>query len=101
MSLLPPILARPVRVRLAGVLALVIGAAAPATALAADPAPGTLTIVGRSITQDQGAWRIDYRLRYDGATGAVVTPTEITAKVEAWVSNSRAASHAVPRWSSV
>ena len=87
---------------------LLIAAASPSfvSAFAADPPepdppPGPLKIVGRSVAQDQGGWRIDYRLRYDGASGAVVTPTEITAKVEAWVSNSRAASHAAPRWSSL
>jgi hypothetical protein len=99
MSLRPPVLTR-----LSSALSLVIGAAAAIVSLpavASDPAPGTLTIVGRAVSQDQGSWRIDYRLRYDGATGTVVTPTEIMAKVEAWVSNSRAQSHAVPRWSSV
>jgi hypothetical protein len=60
-----------------------------------------LAVLERSISQDQGGWRVDYRLRYDGPTGVVVTPTEISAKVEGWVSNSRVASHAVPRWSSV
>jgi hypothetical protein len=62
---------------------------------------GPLTIVERSVTQDQGSWQIDYRLRHEGKTGIIVTPTEMLAKIEGWVSNSRIASHATPRWSSV
>ena len=53
------------------------------------------------MTQDQGAWVVDYRLRYTGKTGVIVTPEEIAVKVEGWVSNSRVASHALPRWSSL
>jgi len=69
---------------------------------AAEPAPApTLAVVGRTLTQDQGGWLIDYRLRYRGASGMVVTPTEVVVKVEGWVSNSRVAAHATPRWSSL
>jgi hypothetical protein len=57
----------------------------------------TLVQVSRNVAQDQGAWVIDYRLRHTGPTGAVVAPEEIAVKVESWVSNSRVASHAVPR----
>ncbi len=53
------------------------------------------------MAQDQGAWVIDYRLRHTGATGVIVAPEEIAAKVESWVSNSRVASHAVPRRSTL
>jgi len=53
------------------------------------------------VTQDQGAWVIDYRLRHTGQTGVIITPEEFGVKVEGWVSNSRVASHAVPRWSSL
>ena len=53
------------------------------------------------MTQDQGAWIIDYRLRNAARAGVIVTPEELRLKVEGWVSNSRVASHAVPRWSSV
>jgi hypothetical protein len=67
----------------------------------ASPVRGTLAMVDRTVSQDQGAWVIDYRLRHTGRTGVVVTPEEIGVKVEGWVSNSRVASHAVPRWSSL
>lgn len=63
--------------------------------------PPALTVAERSVEQDQGRWLITYRLRYEGATSLVVSPTEILAKVEGWVSNSRVAAHAVPRWSSL
>jgi hypothetical protein len=62
---------------------------------------GTLTLVDRTVTQDQGAWIVDYRLRHTGKTGVIITPDEIAIKVEGWVSNSRITSHAVPRWSSL
>ena len=65
------------------------------------PNPASLTILERSITQHQGSWQVDYKLRHDGKTGVVVTPTEINARVEGWVSNSRVLSHAVPRPSSI
>ena len=65
------------------------------------PARISLKLIGRTVTQDQGAWVVDYRLRYAGETGIIVTPEEIGVKVEGWVSNSRVASHAVPRWSSL
>ena len=61
----------------------------------------TLSVVDRTVTQDQGRWVIDYRLRHTGKTGVIVTPEEIAVKVEGWVSNSRVATHAVPRWSSL
>ena len=61
----------------------------------------TLTLVDRTVTQNQGAWIVDYRLRHTGKAGVIITPDEITVKVEGWVSNSRVASHAVPRWSSL
>ncbi len=64
-------------------------------------APAALVVVNRSISQEQGGWLIDYRLRYRGRTGMVVTPTEVMVKVEGWVSNSRVAAHATPRWSSL
>ena len=33
--------------------------------------------------------------------GMIVTPEELTVSVEGWVSNSRVASHAIPRWARV
>jgi hypothetical protein len=69
--------------------------------LGSSPARGMLAMVDRTVTQDQGAWVVDYRLRHTGRTGVIVTPEEIGVKVEGWVSNSRVASHAVPRWSSL
>jgi hypothetical protein len=69
---------------------------------AAPPRPNAkLEPVGRTVAQDQGAWVVDYRLRLAGPTGVVIAPEEIGAKVDGWVSNSRVASHAVPRWSSL
>jgi hypothetical protein len=69
--------------------------------LGKSPAQVSLNLIGRTVTQDQGAWIVEYRLRYAGETGIIVTPEEIGVKVEGWVSNSRIASHAVPRWSSL
>ncbi|MGO9465777.1 MAG: hypothetical protein ACLQIB_54495 [Isosphaeraceae bacterium] len=70
-------------------------------ALGESPARPSLKLAGRTVTQDQGAWVVDYRLRYVGDSGIVVTPEKIGVKVEGWVSNSRVASHAAPRWSSL
>jgi hypothetical protein len=69
--------------------------------LAAAPTRSSLVQIGRTVVQDQGAWVVDYRLRHTGSTAIVVAPEEIAVKVEGWVSNSRVASHAVPRWSSL
>ena len=73
------------------------------TSLAIDVSSerGRLSLVNRSVTQDQGAWVVDYRLRYTGETGVVITPEKIAVKVKGWVSNSRVVSHALPRWSSL
>jgi hypothetical protein len=76
-------------------------AASPSLAIDVNAARGSLSLVNRSVIQDQGAWDIDYRLRYTGKTGVIVTPEEIAVKVEGWVSNSRVVSHALPRWSSL
>ena len=80
---------------------LVIPLGKPGDLLAAAPARATLVQVGRTVVQDQGAWVVDYRLRHTGPTGIMVAPEQIAVKVEGWVSNSRVASHAVPRWSSL
>jgi hypothetical protein len=73
------------------------------TSLAIDVSSerGHLSLVNRSVTQDQGAWVVDYRLRYTSETGVIITPEKIAVKVEGWVSNSRVVSHALPRWSSL
>jgi hypothetical protein len=73
----------------------------PLLAIGLNTTRGALTLIDRSVTQDQGAWIVDYRLRHTGKTGVIITPDEIAVKVEGWVSNSRVASHAVPRWSSL
>ncbi len=85
------------------IAAVCCGATAlPITAAAeVKPAQPVLTLVDRTVTQDQSAWIVEYRLRHTGATGVIVTPEEIAVKVEGWVSNSRVASHAIPRWSSL
>ena len=73
----------------------------PAPAGAGEAISSVLAIVSRSIVQDQGAWQVDYRLRYEGSRGLIVTAEEVLVGVEGWVSNSRAAGHAIPRWSSL
>ncbi len=65
------------------------------------PASGQWSVVERSILQDQGHWQVDYRLRHHGTTGLVITPSELSATVEAWVSNSRVPGHATPKRSAV
>jgi len=70
-------------------------------AIGASPTRSTLALVERTVTQEQGAWVVDYRLRHTGQTGVIITPEEFGVKVEGWVSNSRVAGHAVPRWSSL
>ena len=65
------------------------------------PLRSPLALIERGLTQDQGAWIIDYRLRNTGPTGVIITPEELRVKVAGWVSNSRVASHTLPRWSSV
>jgi hypothetical protein len=73
----------------------------PLQAIDFNPTRGALTLVDRTVMQDQGAWIVDYRLRHTGKTGVIITPEEFEVKVEGWVSNSRVASHAMPRWSSL
>jgi hypothetical protein len=84
-------------------LILLVWGFPPRQGLAGEPtaSPNTLVVVERSVVQDQGGWQVDYRLRHPGATGLVITPTEIVAKLDGWVSNSRVASHAIPRLSSL
>ncbi len=60
----------------------------------------TFTVVERSTTQDQGGWVIHYLLRYHGPSVSIA-PSDISAKLEGWVSNSRVCAHATPRWSEV
>jgi hypothetical protein len=61
--------------------------------------PLSLMLLDRTITQDQGAWIIEYRFRNVSDIGIILTPEEIKVKIEGWVSNSRLSSHAIPRWS--
>ncbi len=55
----------------------------------------------RVVTQDQGAWVIDYWVRANANHGIILLPEEISLSVEGWVSNSRVKSHAAPRWSAL
>jgi hypothetical protein len=97
---MPSHLSRPPRPWIVGALPTLAGAA-PASADDQGTGSRPLVLVKRSVIQDQGSWQVDYQLRHEGATGLVVTPTEIVAKVEGWVSNSRAPGHSAPRWSSL
>jgi hypothetical protein len=101
LPLRPSLFVRPV-LFLSLTAVVLVGDAVPArpAAQGADSRP-LLTLLERSIVQDQGSWQVDYRLRYEGASGVIVTPNEILAKVEGWVSNSRVSSHALPRWSAL
>ena len=85
--------------RLVIVIAVSVFTLPPVLAVAVNPAQSTLALIERTMTQDQGAWVVDYRLRNTGPTGVIITPEELSVKVEGWVSNSRVPSHAVPRWS--
>jgi hypothetical protein len=94
---------------------LTFGFAKSALPAESSRVPYTLTVVDRTIAQDRvpqekggqdqkwfwQTWQIDYQLRLEGPTALVVTPTDIRATVEGWVSNSRVPSHAVPQWSSL
>lgn len=66
-----------------------------------DLASNRFVLIRRSVAQDQGAWIIDYQLRHTSPTGVILSHSEIGSVVEGWVSNSRVASHAVPRLSRV
>ena len=83
------------------VVVVVLGLTGAGPAAGEEPVrrPSTLVHAGRTVAQDQGAWVIDYRLRHTGKAGAVVAPEDNAVRVESWVSNSRVASHAVPRHS--
>lgn len=74
------------------------GLAPPATS--PPPSAGRLTVVERRVAQDQGGWIVTYRVRYHGPAGMIVTPSEVLARLDGWVSNSRISTHAIPRWSS-
>ncbi len=72
----------------------------PALAFAGPP-PGRLTVVERVLAQDQGDWQVDYCLKLEGPDRLVLTPAEVAARVEGWLSNSRVAVHATPRRSEI
>lgn len=59
--------------------------------------PNRVSLVRRSARQDQGGWIVDYRIRNETGSGIVIAPSELEAKSEGWVSNSRVDGHAVPR----
>src|SRR4051812_45944039 len=58
-----------------------------AVAEAGESAANAFEVVSRTITQDQGDWRVDWQIRLGGASGVVLTGDEITARVVGWVSN--------------
>jgi hypothetical protein len=81
-------------------LALTAAAAlADGTTAAGELDSPALVIANRTIVQDRGDWQVDYRLRYSGQRGLIVTTEEVLVLVEGWVSNSRVPGHGAPRWS--
>jgi hypothetical protein len=90
----------PRAVAFAAILACADGASAPARGQGGAGSigqPSRVTVVRRSLVQDQGAWVVEFEVRNETAAGIVVMPVELEARVEGWVSNSRVASHARPR----
>ncbi len=67
----------------------------------ATPAAPRFVLIRRSVAQDQGAWVVTYQLRHTSPAGTILSRSEVGAVIEGWVSNSRVASHAVPRLSRV
>lgn len=64
------------------------------------------TITSRVISQEQAhgqVWQADYVLRLDAppSESVVLTPSNVQAVVDGWVSNSRVAGHATPRRSTL
>ena len=102
---IPPLLFLVCPAIAAVVSATAVSAAEPpadtsASSLAPQPSvAGALSVVERSISQEQGGWIINYKLRFSGTTNIVVAPTDVLLKLEGWVSNSRVKSHAVPKLS--
>jgi hypothetical protein len=87
---------------LAFILSLALAWATLPTFAGAPPrATPPLTIVERTLEQEQGGWLISYKLRYHGPNALVIAPADVLTKVAGWVSNSRVCGHAVPRLSSV
>ncbi len=84
---------------LAAALLPIVVSVSAALVLAGSQTPGSgrLTVVERVLAQDQGDWQIDYCLKNDRSNPLVLTPAEIGARVEGWLSNSRVAVHANPR----
>jgi hypothetical protein len=64
---------------------------------ASSAVPSRLKVVERVLAQDQGDWQVDYCLKNEGPSPLTLAPSEIGAKVEGWLSNSRIAVHANPR----
>jgi hypothetical protein len=56
-----------------------------------------IQLLHRTVAQDQGAWVIEYKLACGNCKGIILTPGDLSATIEGWVSNSRIASHTVPR----
>lgn len=93
-----PIGIRPIR----PAVAIFLAALAPASSSLASgpstsPDAGRLTVVERVLAQDQGDWQVDYAFRLDAPAPVTLTPSDVSARVEGWLSNSRVAAHATPR----
>ena len=89
--------ARPLAVALLLTSAWFPALAEPPAAPHPTPVAGRLKVVERVLAQDQGDWQVDYCLKLDGAGPLVLAPGEVSVRVEGWLSNSRVATHAIPR----
>ncbi|WP_435018148.1 hypothetical protein TA3x_000094 [Tundrisphaera sp. TA3] len=102
MKLRPPIGVRLVR-PLAAILLAALAPSSSPPASAGDisaptsPATARLVVVERVLAQDQGDWQVDYAFRLDADAPMTLTPSDVTARVEGWLSNSRVPVHATPR----
>lgn len=56
-----------------------------------------LRMLDRSISPAPGGWSLDYRFRVESESELVVTPAEVRARIEGWVSNGRVPGLEVPR----
>lgn len=63
----------------------------------ASAADGHLSLVRRTLGQDQGDWQVDYSFQNDGSEPLTIAPGDVSVRAEAWLSNSKVESHGTPR----